>query len=104
MKLDVLCKNLTFPIEMVRFIQGFTQYCLKVKGERSHSKEDFKINAILFGANKYLHKQDVQIITMINMKLHIKIKQLIKEHQIITNTIESQQNFKLQRTRESQFL
>lgn len=73
MRQDILCEylklNKTFPNEIVRFIQGFIPHCLKVNGERLHKKEDF---AILVVANKYLRKQNLQIIK-IKMKLHIKI-------------------------------
>ena len=73
MRQDILCEDLklnkTFPNEIVRFIQGFIPHCLKVNGERLHKKEDF---AILVVANKYLRKQNLQIIK-IKMKLHIKI-------------------------------
>ena len=73
MRQDILCEDLklnkTFPNEIVRFIQGFIPHCLKVNRERLHKKEDF---AILVVANKYLRKQNLQIIK-IKMKLHIKI-------------------------------
>lgn len=73
MRQDILCKylklNKMFPNEIVRFIQGFIPHCLKVNRERLHKKEDF---AILVVANKYLRKQNLQIIK-IKMKLHIKI-------------------------------
>lgn len=73
MRQDILCEylklNKTFPNEIVRFIQGFIPHCLKVNGERLHKKEDF---AILVVANKYLRKQNLQVIK-IKMKLHIKI-------------------------------
>lgn len=73
MRQDILCKylklNKTFPNEIVRFIQGFIPHCLKVNRERLHKKEDF---AILVVANKYLRKQNLQIIK-IKMKLHMKI-------------------------------
>ena len=73
MRQDILCKylklNKMFPNEIVRFIQGFIPHCLKVNRERLHKKEDF---AILVVANKYLRKQNLQIIK-IKMKLHIKV-------------------------------
>lgn len=60
-----------FPFEMSRFILASIKCCLKVNGELLNLKEEFGIDAIFFRINTYLLKQNVHLISMINMKVYI---------------------------------
>ena len=56
---------------MSRFILASIKCCLKVNGELLNLKEEFGIDAIFFRINTYLLKQNVHLISMINMKVYI---------------------------------
>ena len=103
MRQDILCKylklNKTFPNEIVKFIQGFIPHCLKVNRELLHKKEDF---AVLVVANKYLRKQNLQII---KVKNEITYKNdIINIKNTKSCSIISRQKFKLHRTRKKHSL